>query len=39
VQLGVDVARLDLTRRLVAASARTRGSPERHRFDCVGEAA
>lgn len=38
VQLGVDVSRLDLTRRLVAASAWTGGSPERHRLDCTGTA-
>jgi hypothetical protein len=39
VELGVDASLLDVTRRLVDASAWTHGSPERRRVDCVGEAA
>jgi hypothetical protein len=38
VELGVEASSLDVTRRLVESSAWTRGSPERRRVDCVGEA-
>jgi hypothetical protein len=37
VELGVEASSLDVSRRLVDASAWTRGSPERRRVDCVGE--
>jgi hypothetical protein len=39
VELGVEASSVDVTRRLVDASAWTHGSPERRRVDCVGEAA
>src|SRR4051794_6766501 len=38
-QLGVDASLVDVTRHLIAASAWTRGSPERRRVDCLGEEA
>jgi hypothetical protein len=36
-ELGLDVEQIDVRRRLVAASAWTRGSPERRRVDCLPE--
>jgi hypothetical protein len=36
-ELGLNVERIDIRRRLVAASAWTRGSPERLRVDCLPE--
>jgi hypothetical protein len=36
VELGVEASSLDVRRRLLDASAWTRGSPERRRVDCVG---
>jgi hypothetical protein len=38
VELGLEASSLDVSRRLVDASAWTRGSPERRRVDCVGDA-
>jgi hypothetical protein len=38
-ELGLESATVDVERRLVAASAWTRGSPERRREDCLPEAA
>ena len=37
LELGVEASSLDVSRRLVDASAWTHGSPERRRVDCVGE--
>jgi hypothetical protein len=39
IELGVETSSLDISRRLVDASAWTRGSPERRRVDCLGEGA
>jgi hypothetical protein len=36
-ELGVEASSVDVTRRLVDASAWTHGSPERRRVDCLGE--
>jgi hypothetical protein len=35
IELGLEATSVDVGRRLVAASAWTRGSPERHREDCL----
>jgi hypothetical protein len=37
--LGLDVEHIDVRRQLVAASAWTRGSPQRQRVDCLPERA
>jgi hypothetical protein len=37
--LGVETASVDVSRRLVSASAWTHGSPERRRVDCAGDGA
>jgi hypothetical protein len=39
LELGIDVHRTDVSRRLVRASARTQGSRERERYDCTTAAA
>jgi hypothetical protein len=36
IEFGLEATAVDVARRLVAASAWTRGSPERHREDCTG---